>query len=392
MTPTAFDVLNKLVHTEAPLERDGLFDASVPKKSVDSLLKQLKTDGYIGVKAKQHTITPAGVEAWKQQASLEQLAAFEEQGRRRERLAVVEFLKVVEKKGRSAFKATEIKPFSQRTLEQSVKDGFAEETKAKTYKLLAAGEMLLLGEQPIETQIAKLKGQHEALGKGWHAASAKLLGELSSLGGTELEAVRSAAVKLDEQQRLAFADMESVLRRLEAFGGIAEAATAFQQKLAAATASTEKVTAASQHLAAEQARIEQAARDEGQRIESAHRQIAERLDELEKKQTIAPAPAPRVVTPRGPTDAELWETTKTAYQRLHDETFRFGGIVKVPELTDLVRKAHPDLNPAAFHEALQEWQRQDKLTLELCNDPRLEPRNAEGIHSGRGLLFYVQVR
>lgn len=392
MTPTTFEVLDKLVEAGGPLERDGLFDAVVPKKAGDVLVKQLKTDGLIGIKSGKHSITPEGLVLWKQQAPPDKLAAFEEQGRQRERIAVIEFLKQVEKKAGAAFKPAELKPLSQRTLDQAVKEGFAEETKAKTYKLLPAGEMVLLGEQPIGTQLARLKDQHEALGKGWHAASGKLLGELSSLAGKELEAVRSAAVKLDEQQRLAFADMEAVLRRLEAFGGIAEAATAFQEKLAAATASAEEAKAASQHLAAEQARIEQSAHEQGQRIESDQRRIAERLDELEKKQASAPLPTHRVATPQGPTDAQLWETTKAAYQRLHDETFRFGGIVKVPELTDLVRKAHPGVEVKAFHEALQEWQRRDKLTLQLCNDPHLEPRQAEGIHSSRGLLFYVHAR
>jgi hypothetical protein len=278
--------------------------------------------------------------------------------------------------------------------EKAVAKGLVEATGANAYRLLPAGEMELLGEQPIETQIARLKEQHDELGKGWHAASKKVLGELTALGGKELETLRSAAVGLEEQQRRAFGDLEAVLRRLEAFGGVAEAAAAFQQRLAGATAAAERAMEAERQLREEQARIEQAATEQVRRVEATHQQIAERLNELDRKQasTLAPLVPPGVEVIDGPTDAELWEATRAAYQRLYDETFRFGGIVKVPELTDLVRKTYPDTTPAMFHEALQEWQRQDKLTLQLCNDPHLEPRQSEGIHSPRGLLFYVQAR
>jgi hypothetical protein len=88
----------------------------------------------------------------------------------------------------------------------------------------------------------------------------------------------------------------------------------------------------------------------------------------------------------------VWDATHRAYDHLRRETIRIGGIVKVPELTDAVQKAVPGLTPAAFHDLLQKWQQEDRLTLQLCNDPRLEPRAAEGIQSPRGLLFYVQMR
>lgn len=92
------------------------------------------------------------------------------------------------------------------------------------------------------------------------------------------------------------------------------------------------------------------------------------------------------------TAAAVWPVAAREAGRIRQGNLRIGGIVKVPDLTDAVLGAVSPLTAPAFHGMLQQWQREDRLTLQLCNDPRLEPRAAEGIHTDCGLRYYVQLR
>ena len=67
-------------------------------------------------------------------------------------------------------------------------------------------------------------------------------------------------------------------------------------------------------------------------------------------------------------------------------------LIKVPNLTDRVRAEVPGVTAARFHDLLRLWQSEDRLVLQVCNDPHVEPRSAEGIPSSRGLLFYVEMK
>lgn len=86
-----------------------------------------------------------------------------------------------------------------------------------------------------------------------------------------------------------------------------------------------------------------------------------------------------------------WDAAKKAYEQVYQKAKFTTGVVKIPELIDAMRKIAPDLSPVDIREMLQQWQKEDKLTLGLANDPRLEPRAAEGVHTNRGLRMYVQM-
>ncbi len=68
------------------------------------------------------------------------------------------------------------------------------------------------------------------------------------------------------------------------------------------------------------------------------------------------------------------------------------GVVRIPELHDELVKRFPNLSREQFHGILQDMAKNDEAVLQVSNDPRLEPRAAEGIDSPRGKLFTVKLR
>jgi hypothetical protein len=95
-----------------------------------------------------------------------------------------------------------------------------------------------------------------------------------------------------------------------------------------------------------------------------------------------PAPAVPDTVRNGPPPADsVWPVARAAHEWLRQENLRIGGVVKVPELTDTVLRSAAGLTATAFHDMLRGWQQEGRLTLQLCNDPRLEPRASEGIQS-----------
>jgi len=116
-----------------------------------------------------------------------------------------------------------------------------------------------------------------------------------------------------------------------------------------------------------------------------------------------PKEAPKPAKEAAPADAasrpDVQAAFGDAYRRLHDATARLGGIVKIPELADEMKAAVPGLTTEEIHAALQQWMKEDKLTLQVANDPHLEERAGEGFHlpygdgiGTHGLRFYVQAR
>jgi hypothetical protein len=100
-------------------------------------------------------------------------------------------------------------------------------------------------------------------------------------------------------------------------------------------------------------------------------------------QRTLPVPASQVQP------AAAWEVTRRCHAALASAALRMGGIVKVPDLADAVRQQLPGLGVAEFHRLLTAWQAERRLVVQVCNDPDLEPRAAEGIRTPSGLRFYV---
>lgn len=107
------------------------------------------------------------------------------------------------------------------------------------------------------------------------------------------------------------------------------------------------------------------------------RTIKPKVDSQQKPAT----PAPDATT--------VYDATRQAWQELSSRALRIGGLVKIPDLYDAVADYVPGLSQSDFHALLQRWQSEDRLGLQLCDTPHLEPRASEGIATPRGLLHYV---
>lgn len=84
-----------------------------------------------------------------------------------------------------------------------------------------------------------------------------------------------------------------------------------------------------------------------------------------------------------------------AYRAIAEEpaNARLGGIVRVPELFDALRQSHPGLTREQFHAELARLQGEGLLTLQVVNDPHLEPRAAEMPRDAQGALRgYVLIK
>lgn len=90
-----------------------------------------------------------------------------------------------------------------------------------------------------------------------------------------------------------------------------------------------------------------------------------------------------------PTEPELYDLVKEAYQRLHAKTKAIGGTVKLPELVDELKKVYPALTTEQANQMLHSMSRKDLFGIGKTNDPRLEPRSDEGIKTERGIRYYV---
>jgi hypothetical protein len=124
------------------------------------------------------------------------------------------------------------------------------------------------------------------------------------------------------------------------------------------------------------------------RFAPAHVQQSESTTHHPTAPTQTSSPVVGSTSPARVSDDVVWENTRRAYRELH----RAGHLVKIPELNDAVTRESPGLLRQHFYDLLNKWARDDRLVLQLCNDPRVEPRAHEGIESPRGLLFYVQLR
>ena len=375
----------------------GAKDIGVTGKG-PNILDELCSSGFLSKgkgKSPKYTITPEGRAAWERDASPERRQQVKHVEQQEKHKVLIEFLTVVQGKPGAALSKGDLSRFPD-SLRQDACDRRLVEpgTKKNTYQILAEGDELLLAAQPPEQQIQRLRELHQQTVGKWKAVNQRLGQELETLGDGD---VRAAAVELANRGLHAYRAFDEALAEMGAFAGL----VTITQRLKASieTAGTEagrRLGGEKERLADLEQRLRQNAEQQRQDLEEFERRLMHRLDDIAKQMAAvavnAVPPHPKPDVPSAPSEAAVWETARRAYEELKKETFRIGGIVKVPDLTDRVRVDFADLTPAAIHEMLQKWQQADRLTLQLCNDPRLEPRAAEGIRSPRGLLFYVQMR
>ncbi len=392
MGPTAFQALDKAIKAGGTNLAGKAVAGS--GKGASAVLDELCTFGFLSKapgRSPKYSVTSEGRAAWEREAT-------PEREQQRQRKALVEFLTLVGQKQGKALTKGELGRFPGPLRQDAGDRKFIEPgPKANSYRLLPAGEDLLQGDQPVEQQVQRLQQQHQQTAAQWRAAQERLQQELGGLAGQGGAALQAAAGELVERSRQAAQAFDTALTELGAFAGLLEAARQFREDTETACREAfQRMETEKGRLAALEARLHQGADQQREQLEAFERRLGERLDDLARRLDVgrtgeARSPAQQA-GPTVPPDDVVWQATRRAYETLKQETLRIGGIVKVPDLTDAVGRSMPGLVPAAFHALLRKWRQEDRLTLQLCNDPRLEPRAAEGIESPNGLLFYVHMR
>jgi hypothetical protein len=362
-----------------------------------ALLDEMCSSGFLektAGRSPKYAVTAKGREAWEREVPEDRRRQVQELQRQQQRKTLVEFLAFVEKKEGKPLTRTELPRFPEPLRQQACDEKFVEPgTKAKSYLLLPAGVETLLAEQPVEEQLQRLRQLHRQVVTQWRTAQQRLAQELAGASG---QALQAAGEQLAERGAAACRAFETALADLSGLAGVAEAARQVRAEVdAASQQARQAVEMETARLADLEARLRQEAGQQREQLGAFERLVEERLAEVARRleaprSAASNSPSPQ---PNGPPSAPaVWEAARAAHEKLRQETLPIGGIVKVPDLTEAVLRAVPGLLPASFHEMLRGWQQEDKLTLQLCNDPRLEPKAAEGIQSPRGLLFYVQMR
>jgi predicted transcriptional regulator len=397
---TAFQALDRAI-ADGGINLTGKAIAGAGKAAT-AALDELCSTGYVqksGGKSAKYTVTAAGRAEWERQASPKRRDEIRNQEKQRERKTLVAFLEAVEKKGGKALTNPERNRFpdSLRQLasdQQLVQPGKA----ANSYLVTPAGKTLLSAEQPIEQQIVRLKETHQRMVAEWRAAHQGLEQECARLDGQGRPALRGGSTDLGARADKAGEAFNKAIAELSAFAGLLSAARDFKNAVEGGQKpALESIQKEAAQLTELEHRVCKTANQQRSQLEAFERQVGERIREFEKRLSASKPhdsanPSTSEEGPQSPPESAVWEATRRAYEEQHQTTLRIGGFVKIPELTDAVRKAIPRLTAGAFHDLLKKWQQQDRLILQLCNDPRLEPRASEGIESPRGLLFYIQMR
>jgi hypothetical protein len=210
------------------------------------------------------------------------------------------------------------------------------------------------------------------------------------------------ASELRFRSEVAQQSFNSMLAELRAFANLESAAVSFRDTILRSSSPAlhrleeesarlrEREEILRQNVEAEAARLQereeklqQALARQREELEEFRKEFDSRLKDLGGRTSAEPATAPAAEVLEG----FAWEATKSAHADLRGR----GIPVKLPELSDEVIKHVPGLSPERFRELLQRWQDADRLVLQRCSDPTVEPRATEGIRSTRGLLFYVQM-
>jgi hypothetical protein len=193
---------------------------------------------------------------------------------------------------------------------------------------------------------------------------------------------------------------EEAMERVEGVASLLHVARKARETIQTAEETLRRVEEEAARLREHEARQDPKLRQLETELKQFRQAFESRLAALEQRPANATASEPtHQATPatdtppaHTPSEEAVWQAARRAHEELRRAAMLLGGIVKVPELTDKVVKAVPGLSREAFHDDLQQWQQDDRLVLQVCNDRSAEPRAPEGIESPRGLLFYVEMK
>jgi hypothetical protein len=346
-------------------------------------------EGHLVRTGTKYTLTDAGRRAWEASTPQARRDAVRGREEQRQEEALAAFLHQVESRAGSAFTSPQQKKLLPEVVRAALDRNLVEPgPKSGSFRLRPEGEKWLLARAPADEQIRRLRKGLEELGRRWDAVRQRLEQDAQALASGKLEQV---ARETHAQGEAALGAYQAALDEVQAFTRLVQAGQELKKALAGTGGQQlqeqlVQETARRESLAAEVRKQLAAHQDE---IDAFRRHVEERLTALGAR-LAEPSPGP--ARPSPPPEPVAWETTRQAIEDLRRQALRTGGIVKVPELIDAVLSRLPGLEIDQLRRWLLRWQDEDRLVLQVCNDPRLEPRSAEGIASPLGLLFYVQVR
>lgn len=362
----------------------NLGSAALGGKKAAATVSKLCESGLLtkgGGKTPKYTLTDRGRSAWEQQAPED---ARRELARRREEertKVLTDFLRLVAAKDGKSFTAAEAKKFPESIATAREAKLIEPGTEAGSYRLLPTGEAHLLAAAPLVEQLDQLRRLVQQTAARFRTFAEGVRRELD---GLDTVVFAAATAELNRRIETACRTFDSVVAEVEAHATLAAAARRFRDHVAAAAES------ARAGAEAKAAALGEKVKADAERLADFEQRTNERLNQLAERAGARRPTGGSAGTP-ATSDSAVWEATRTAYQHLRDERATVGQSVTVPELADAVTAAHPDVAVPRLHALLQRWQAEDRLTLRVCNDPRLEPRAGEGIQSPDGLRFYVRI-
>lgn len=370
---------------------ENLTSAGIAGKGKAPLLKQLCQSELLEKQKTKYLLTEKGKAAWDQEASPDQKTELFDG-------AVAEFLKIVEIKKGKKLNATEVKKIFLEIHNAACDKGYVVPgDKKDVYAISPEGQQFLLSRLPVKEQVSRFHRQLEQTRGAWDAILQRVENDLGK-SGINIESIsieltdhvdRAKKGFVEAAEKLSItSDLHAIFEQLQGrLGDEAEQILlAFQRKQ---ENKQEELKRDRETVIAEQSKLERMQKEFELRSASLE------MGEQASSNGSAPPPQHR----NGPTDAndgigdesQVKDVTFAAYQSIHRKNLRLGGIVKLPELYDEVRRVQPALRRNRFDDLLLKWQKTDQLVLQVCNDRHLEPRSDEGIESPRGLLFYVQM-
>ncbi len=396
MDDNFFASLDRIVEAGGQKLAKGIVIGDLAKKAAVALLADLEAHNYIRKDGNKYSITDEGRRAWEGKAPA---------ARKRELAdrVVAKFLAVVKQTTKALGKPQQ-KLFEAAFIQQVEADELVVGTGANKYKLTPRGEAFLQDREPLEAQLKRLQTAAHDLLKAPQSLLHNIVKEAEQLaeGGAIRAAFAEARTAIQEEVTRAQKAFEHSLNGLQAFASLIAAAQTLKKELPAAVAGAlERIDATAERVEKLETELRQTTDHFKEQLDQARHEMERRAAAVEAKaqaertsasvgETTSEPTRARAAEP--PTDEVVWQATRRAYEHLEQQFKMTSELIKVPNLTDIACAEVPGLTAARFHDLLQRWQREDRLVLQVCNDPHFEPRAAEGIHSSRGLLFYVEMK
>jgi predicted transcriptional regulator len=394
---TLFAAMDRMIEAGGQKIGKAAVTGDLKGKPASNLIEDLQKRGYVRKDGSKFTLTDEGRRAWEGQAS-------EERKREVADRPIAAFLAVVQKQGGKALTAKQQQPFGEGLIHRVQADGLVIEEGANKYRLSPKGEEFLQAREPIESQLARLRTNVQELLKAPQRLLERLARDSEKLSdGAEVRsAFAEARSTIHQEVARSQAEFERSLEGLQAFAGLIEAGQAFKKALPAAVSGVlARIDAEAGRVQKLETELRQTADQIREQLEQARQEMERRAAAVEEKvrgekkpaAAAGSTPVPSSTSATAPaSDEAVWQATRRAYEQMEQQFKMTSELIKVPNLTDLVRKEISTLTPTQFHDLLQRWQGEDRLVLQVCNDPHFEPRSVEGIPSSRGLLFYVEMK